>query len=224
MREKVQPRMTQLEQSQMPEGIQQLMNDLQENPDQAFLQMAYELYGEEAIPFFETAMQYIYGDQGAPTGEPQEPQVDDEGWEIELDPEDRSALDFVREQREDAAYSDAIGQLAEAYPDSFPEGADVDSVKALISPFVVAADGDLASGFELYNEWLDSIESGAVTPEEAADAAEQGLEPSQITPQVLGNGGLAPGAPTLKQGQGLGDAVQEMLDDLRASKGPPSLG
>lgn len=226
-REKVQPRMTELEQGQMPEGISQFLNDLNETPDKAFLQMAYELYGEDAIPFFQTALQYAYGDtsgQAPDANVPgqQEPQGD-EGWEIDLDPDDRQALDFVKEQREDQAYDGALGEVLKQYPDHFPEGADLDAVRGLLSPFVVAADGDLAAGFDLYENWLDSLEPGQATEQNAETAAE-GVDASAITPQVLGDGGLAPGAPVVKQGQDLGDAVTEMLSDLRASKGPPALG
>lgn len=225
LRETWQPRVTQLEQGQMPEGISQFLDDISkpETADQAFLQMAYELYGDDALPFFETALQYAYGDQGQqPQGDQgQQPVQQEDGFEIDLDPEDREILDEVKAEREDARYKAALSEFQAEHKD-LPE--DVDRLMAVLSPFVLAAEGDIDEGYQLYTEWRQAVDSGQVTEEQAADAAEAGIKPEELTPQTLGLQGQSPGTPVVKQGQSIGEAVEELMADMRASGGPPALG
>lgn len=218
VRTKVQPYVTRLEQSQAPEGAVDLFTDFQEAPQETFLAVAAELYGDDALPYFEAILDELGG--GDPQAQQGEPPAQPQGQQ--LSPEAQEAIDYVNAEREDQEYTADVSDLVAANKGAFPED-DVEKAKQLISPFVYTADGDLDQAFEQYRQWASEIGAGNVSPADAAAASEQGITPDAI-PSVLGDG-ANPAVPANKQyGGDIGSAIDDFLAEERAKKAPPPVG
>lgn len=210
MREKVQPHTTKLEQDvaslrdAVPEGLQQFWSDLGENPDDALVKLAAEVYpdNDEAAEIFKVAIKYAAQNPEASDAEVAEAaatHVEEGGtadeFEVELDPEDRERLNYVDRKMledEDAAYRADLDKLQEDNPDDFPRDAegkplwDTEKLVKIMSPFIVAAPEEMDDeeamehAFNAYKEARALIMGGEPGTEDAAAEAAASLSPEQI--------------------------------------------
>lgn len=223
LREKVQPYVTDLEQrSQVPAVAAKLYEDLSsDSPDETFFQVAEELFGEDvADRLFEA-----YSGESDENPDEIVEEAKAEQDEPELPEDVRRATEFYVAQQEEQAYEDAVTAARESHADLFPEQLDDEAVGRLLGPFVATADGDMDQALEAYTEWSALLAAGQVSPEDAAAAAAEGLDPDQVPdlPAPV-EGGTNPATPVQREYGSIGDAVDDFAAELRAKNAPPPVG
>lgn len=227
LRSKVQPRMTQLEQTiANSENARQLWDAFQENAPAAYAAITRELYGEEAAQAaLETLEQRLNGQPQTPppaepvteTPQPAAPAYDPSTM---LSPEEVQAW---RHEQELRAYDAAIEEIT-----SRPENADIDPNR--LHTFVAAADGDFDEAIQRYRAdtaqvliqyGLDPSTATPAQVDRATQIAES--EAAGGAPPVVGNdaGGATPSAtPTVTDyaAQGLSpqQALHKAIEDAAA--------
>lgn len=186
LRTRIQPRMTQLEQSAAEHrDAQILMNDLINSPDETMTKLAAELnWTPEQV-----------AEQVAAAAEPSTPTT--------LDPRVERAVALIEQQENEALYMEQFNQIKAANPDI------VDDV---YHQLVIAANGNFDQATQLYNHTVELL--GPKAPE---------ADPAAPAPQVLGGDGLTT-PPIQKEYKNLGDAVDDFLNDLKATADPPPVG
>lgn len=198
LREKVQPRITQLEQAQTPEEAAVLYSQLQENPLDTYVKLTEALYGEEASQKVAAALNDYYGLND-------DEDFDYEGEEqVQQDPELTQVKEIVLAQEREKAYNAKIDELKAEHPQ-----VDGDA----IAPFVVSAEGDWDLALKEYLKWYESMEAKfkpqqEVTPEQVPDA-----------PQTLGGGPSTP--PIKKEYKSIDDALDDFFAEEAAKQAPP---
>lgn len=212
LRDKVQPYVTQLEQRSKPseemEIAGQLYSDLREDPGSTYLAITEELFGTEASTAIQAALAESFGieEEGDTTG----PGPNAE--EADLDPRVARLLakDEEREARE--AYDNALAQVKAKDPELDVE---------LFHPFVVSAEGDMASAYQGYKEWIGKAREHfgpQLSDEEVAAAAK-----AAQGPPVIGSDVRSPTTPPVqKRYSSMDQAIDDFLDEERSA--PPVVG
>jgi hypothetical protein len=249
LREVWQPHVTQLEQSQLPEGQRQFWSDFEGDPIQTTLALLGEqfetddagdvvlglaeaIYGPEAVDYFEAAIGHIDGE--GDDGDEYEDLGYDEGDEgdagADLPDEVRETLEWAQQQRaqqdeesELAEYQYAVKELHAQNAEAFPPGTTPEKASELLAPFVFTHDGDIDAALESFKQWTGALQSGAATGEEAAAASAAGLTPQDLAaPSALGGGPQA-APPTQQQYGSIGEAAADFARELRAKNAPPTV-
>lgn len=199
LREKWQPHVTKLEQdlaSARP-GVA-LHNDFVNDPDNTFVAVAQELWGDDA----HDKLQELFASQNPETPPPaaNEPPPQDPRVTAMVE-----AYEVSEQQRQ---YQDLLTQTKTANPD-------VEIVDALFHPFVIAADGDFSEAVPTYQAWLTEARSHLGSPP----------PPSTPPPSTLGSdtpGGPPP--PVQPRYATIDEALDATLDEMRSSRQPAPVG
>jgi hypothetical protein len=216
LREKQQPRMTELEAAAASPGIE-LWNDLETDSTKTLRDLFVSVYGGDDP---DTAAQAAAAFDGlfeqetastTTTTTPPEPSA--------LSDEDRELIEWARskrdgEMRESAAteYEQAKAALMAAHPADLTE-----FDLTVIDPFITATQGDMEAALTLYKEWKGKV-AGPV-PE---------TQPTKTAPPVLGSEAATAATPPTataytKYGQ-LDDALDNFTSRLAADSAPPVIG
>lgn len=213
MREKYQPYVTKLEQDSAPNrDATRLYESFVEDAPGTFTAVANEIYGPEAA---QKMLDALDESPSEPTDTPEEA-ADALGVDLdELPLEARQAIEFVQEQRQEAAYKEAISEVKEDLLDD-----DVELVEDLFHPFVAAADGDFRLAAENYNEWFKrgAEQFGIKVPDPNEVPDPDVTPPPTINPKAGGN---VSAPPTQTQGQSLDDALDEFFAENPSA--PPTV-
>jgi len=159
LREKWQPRMTQLEQTaaQATES-QRLMNDLINSPNETMEALAAELNWTPQQLQQVVEEQVYEPTQETPT----------------VDPRVQNMLEHFEQQQAQSAYDQEMNRAVERHPGLKPD---------LFHPFVSAADGDFDNAYQMYENWVGEWNTNAATPAEAAPPT-LGGDAGSTTPPV----------------------------------------
>lgn len=199
MREKVQPRMTELETGFKP--ARELYDDFTAQPQETLLDIIEELYGEERAQAFEKLL----------SAEAAETPPAEDAETTPLPPEVQALVDQDRERKQAEQYQQFTDAIKTEY------GLDDDDI-ALIHPHIVSASGDAEKAVASYRAYVAKFTAKhGVTPAEA--------EAAEAAPATLGADGTAVATPpgtakVYKDYSQLGDAVDDFL--AANSKGAPS--
>lgn len=145
LREKIQPRMTQLEQ-QAAEArqAQTLMNDLINDPSSTMEALAAELNWSPQ------QLQQVVEQE---IEEPTQQQV--------VDPRVQQAVEYYESQQAEQAYESEMNRLVSQHPGLRPD---------LMHPFVVTADGDFDQAYSLYENYVEATRQAFAPPAEEQTA------------------------------------------------------
>jgi hypothetical protein len=202
MRESVQPHVTQLEQKVSEygkyENAHKLWDDLSADPQQTWLAVTAELYGDDVA----LALAERLG-----VGAEEESEETPDGVEPQLTREQQEALDWANSQRNAQLWQSEMSRVSQAHNFS-----DVD--EELFAGCLVAANGDFDQAAQIYArqeqrlmERLGQNMPTATTEQEEAP-----------TPPILGatqTGVTAP--PVQKEYKSIADAVDDFLAEERAN-------
>lgn len=202
LREKVQPRVTQLEQAQAPNrAAERLYEDFTNSPIDTYYSVTEELFGTEAA---EAVKASLAGDEGSPDVD--DDILDDPDADLSsLPPEAREAIEYIQDQRQEKAYQAEIDRIQHDKPD-------LDLDPELFSPFVMAADGDLEVAVENYEAFLSRF----------GPKAEGEAPPPPEAPPTVGQdrtGATTP--PTEKHYDSLDEAMDDYFAETREA--PPTI-
>lgn len=207
LRQTVQPHVTKLEQSRLPEEASQLWTDLNENPMQAYATLTQELFSEqpEYIEAIRNALEQA--DQGGQAPE-ETGTYDYQTPQQQLPPEVLEATQAYQEQKALEDYDAAHQAVASQYPDAHLDDDHFHS-------FVVAADGDFDQAALEWKQsgWPEFIASREqVTPAEVPD----------LPPTTIPEGGGHSEQP-VQQNESLNDAIDGFFAEQR-EQAPPAVG
>lgn len=209
MREKVQPRVTQLEQQVAGlSDAQEYYNDLTTDPGKTWVSLTHEILGDDLAGKVLAAL----SDET-----PAEPAAATTATTTEtpsgLAPEDQQFLAKMREKEAKAEYSAQV----EAF---VTEKADPSLKSRWFHPFVAAAGGNLEVAYGGYKEWVEDFKAGNTTATPAEAAAETAADP----PPTLNSGaGGAAQVPTVKKYRSMDDAIDDVWKDM-AGAAPSTVG
>lgn len=199
MREKVQPRMTQLETETAP--ARELYNDLLQDPAQTLADLVTEVFGEDVGQKFTG----LFGEETSAAPEtPAEPAAEIPDWAKPIVEERERA-------KAEAEYNAALEQFKAAHQDL------TDDDMELIHPFITATAGDLDAAYQGYSAWKERFTAAhGVTPQ--VDPT-----PARTAPPVLGNQAAPAAAPPVEKNY---KSIDEAMDDWFAEQksAPPVVG
>lgn len=216
MREKVQPRITQLEDGTKP--ARELYDDLLNDPQNTLAAVVSELYGEEVGTKFAA----LFGEEGegAPAGTTVEQAVEQAAAATADEPPEwaKPILEDYqsRKQREADEQARTAGEQAyqEVLADLRKNHADLtDADMELIHPFMAAAGGDPEAAYAGYQAYKEQV-AKALGVEPAAP------EPVAEPPAVLPSAGTTP-PPVQKNYPTLDAAMDDWFAERRAASPPP---
>lgn len=216
LREKVQPYVTQVEQRTAGnEKAAELYKDLHEDPEGTWYALTSEIFGEESATKLVDTYNQTLEATGDPAAAEEAAQEVAEQKTDALSPEDRAALDAIKNDRLEKEYHTAVDQFIEAQPEGSKP------VKELFHPHIVAAEGDLDAALASYQHAAEKLrEQYGITPEQVA--AQQ-----QEPPPTIGSEQQSAAASTTPQQKdyngNLNAAIDDMFDDLK-SGAPPTVG
>lgn len=204
LREKVQPYVTQLEQStQVNRDAERLWNDFTSEPVDTFGAVAVELFGQEKAD----ALRELLSQEDADV-DTEETLDDDTTLTIDDDelPEHvREAVEYVQNERQQREWDQAFNQVVS-------DNEDIDIPEELFYPFVTAADGDLDAAVDAYRGWYKTAqEKFGLNPPNPDDIPDP-------PPTVKTGNPTAP--PTERKGLTLDDAMDEFFAEQNA---PPTV-
>lgn len=195
LREKVQPRITELEQGTAQ--ARALWDDLLADPQQTLTDVIADIYGDEVAAALPDLLSGIPDEEEAPVPEPTEAPL----------PEHIQQMyeQFTADQQQ-RAYETELARVKAANPDL---------VDSLFHPFVVSTEGDFDRAVEAYKAFEDQARQRyGQAPPAAPDA-----------PAVVGTTGQGAAAPpTTKQYASIDEALEDTLADLRRAAAPPTVG
>lgn len=214
LRQRVQPRVTRLEQSVADlEPAKELYTAFEEDPGLTYLEITEELFGPEMAETVREELLQRFAEGEAPAVDEDLPGV--ERTQQELDPRVARAVERVEEQEEREAYERELRRIKEQ---------DSGLVDDDFHPFVLAAEGDFDKAYAGYKQWRDRVESryreqfGSSQETEESEAQEQ-------PPAVLGSDVQTPAAPpTEKRYESMDEALDDMIADIKANKAPQVVG
>ncbi len=231
LRQTVQPRVTQLEQTTKPNrDALKLWDAFQENPVQTYVQVAAELFGEDEAARIARIAQ---GEQEAepPAAAAPEQEWSDDGNEppsegdgpLSLDklpPEVREMVASKQAEEQRNQYYKLLDQLREDHADELPKDAKGEPVLDIdvFHPFVVSAGGDFEAAFQGYLNWSEKAGVQSTPSEEEAEAH------TEAPPAIDSTTRAAPGAvpPQEKQFGSLDEAMDSFFDEQQSP--PPTVG
>ena len=229
MRERYQPRMTQLEQQAAEAATARRLYDaFQEDPQAAYASVTNELYGPEAAGQALSALEAALQTRSAPVPPAPVAPVQAAPQAPAADPRVESMLSDWESQKAQAAYDTAVDGFV-----SRPENADINP--NLLHAFIAAADAEQgmdqmfnqAAGMYRAHEAAWAQAHGGAAPTTEQLAASTGQRPA---PNVLGSDTVATGAvPVQKEyrgQQGLDDAINDFMAANRRNggSGAPPIG
>lgn len=206
LREKVQPYVTQLEQSSSTDrNAKKLWDDFAENPVDTFIAVSEELFGDETKDAFINVL------SGEESGEESDDDYtghtadDDDSTTVELPEDVQEAVEWFQEEQRTREYRHELDRIKEDF-------SDVDLDEDLFHPFVVAADGDFETAIEGYKAWAEQAKEkyGINVPSEGDVTP----PPTTIGSTTTGN---AP-PPTEQNYDSIDDALDAFFDE---QKSPP---
>lgn len=192
LRTKIQPRMTQLEQTAAnARDAQQLYDAFVNDPDATTAAVLSDLYGPEAAQQWQQYNANPEPQEAAPVADPvNDPRIE-QMWR---DHEQTQALQV---------YESEMNRIVEANPGIEPE---------FLHPFVVTADGNFDQAVELYTDYVNRVQ--------AWNERQNPSEPEPDPVPVLGAGQTA--VPTQpNEVPKLGDAIKGWFDRQSAGDPPP---
>lgn len=214
MRERIQPRMTQLETETAP--ARELWSDITSDPLNTIRDLVEELYDEDTAEKF----MGLFGDPEeetppAPPAEPAEGDIPE--WAKPLIERERAQAQAAEREQQEQAYSTALGSLREAHPDLTDDdvGDGTPEKPGLIHPFVHAQDGDMEAAYAAYKVWKDRFA-------ELHGVAPASTERPTAPPVLGGEAAVASTPPVVKRGQSMADAIDEFMAEQRSA--PPVVG
>lgn len=203
LREKVQPRVTQLEQATAANrNAERLWNDFSENPIATYVAITNEILGEE---LGQEVVKILESQSEDPQGE-----VEEAIGTSDLPPEVQELVDEHKRNRAREAYDQRLAQAQADHPD-------VNIKPELIAPFVAAADGDFDAAVASYKSWLEDSRKELVGHVDEP--------PAEIAPPTIsGDTHAAPGAapPQEEHYESLDDALDAFFAEQKTA--PPAVG
>lgn len=218
MRERQQPRMTELEEGH--NEWNRLLNDVRADPKAAVRSFVDELFGEDVASKFDGLFE-----EATTPAEVETAAETVEATGAQLTPEQQEALDWARAERQRRAdeearqqseteYKSALDSMRAAHPDLTDDDMDA------IHPFIGSAGGDTEVAYGMYQAFLGKLRQrlGVADPEPA---------PAPVAPPVLGSE-AAPAAvpPTKTEYKTWADmdrALTDWQNEQRAGDPPPVL-
>lgn len=198
LREVWQPRVTQLEQSQLPEGAAKLWSDIND-PEKAaatYFALGGELFDPELAEILQGSAADYYQD---PAEETPDPEATPEPVEAERDPEVQRLIDleYERSYKTDVAAAIAEHEIPEKFQD-------------LIHPMIVSAQGRIPDAAAALKAKL-----------EAAGVLETPAAPETPAPPPVA-GAVPPAPPVAKNyGGDLKEAINDFFDQQQNVAPPP---
>lgn len=214
IREKIQPRITTLEQDYAKTAdARELYTDLQENPLETYYNVTAALFGEDVANRLIAEIQ--------PGNDPADPEIELEDGEGEIDLESLppSVRDLVAKQQE-ADSKEAFEGLIEDVKGREDVDSDNFDTQAF-SAALVAVDGNVENAVELYNKWEGRFK------ERYAPAEENTGEQIPAPPATLGSDTPSPATPEQPKQYTRFDQLDEAMDDMlneTRPAAPPAVG
>lgn len=211
LREKVQPRITQLEQAAAPAEASELWTDLNADPASTLNALIETVYGSDFAQQY--AALFDGGEEPETSPEPAAAATTTDAALAALSDEDREALAWAREQRvesQNKALASEYDQFKQGLKES--HGLEDDDLE-LIDPFLYGSADNPDLAIERYQAWKQRFGTPAETPA------------VPTPPPVLGGPGAAastpPPATEYTKFDQLGDALKAHLDRQKATTTPP---
>lgn len=198
LRERVQPRTTQLEQQLAgTKDAQQLYSNFQDDPISTYLAVSAELFGDD---YAQNLADQLSSDGDDDDTSVEEPSVmPDTTQPQELDPRIQALLDAEDMRNAQQAYDAEIARMQEIDPNLDPD---------LFHPFMAAAADDegwnTEQAHEMYQNWCEAVKQKLQPGDEEAPA-----------PPALGEGGQSETATAPKQ-----QTLKEAIDAFMAQNAP----
>lgn len=204
LRETVQPYSTKLEQ-QLAElkPAEQLYSDLVANPQDTFLAISEELFGEDGA---KAISEQLFGSQEEPVV------TNPETTQPAINPEDQAAIDWAKQQAITEQYNAEFERVKglDDYKDVPAEDWD------LFHPFVASAEGDFDAAAAGFAQWRSQVES-------RYKPAEEPPAPDPDAPATLGDVTTPPAPPIQKDYKNIDDAIEDFFSETRPAA-PPVVG
>lgn len=200
LRTEVQPYVTRLEQQTSElEAAGQLYNDLQSDPLQTYVDLTHEMLGDEIAEAVIATIRETAASNDAP----------DADTSPNTDPVvEQMKRDYIATQ-EQKEYADALAKAKSKHPDI---------VEDLFHPFAAATDGDMEAAYQGYKVWLEQAKQTFGTPEAPPPA------PTPAPPTLGSDTANPPAPPTQKQYRNIGEALDDMFDEIKVKTAPPTVG
>lgn len=211
MREKVQPRITELEEGSA--AARELYKDLIANPESTLAEVVTELYGEERPDVVEGFTKLF-----EPAPEPTPRLTPPEPTAAPVAPEDAEMREWYQAKRDEeareaqaAAYAELLQDMRTAHPDL--DDTDMD----LIHPFIASAQGDTEQAYAGYQAFQDQFKT-------KLGVTEPTPEPTPTAPAVLGTTAAAAAAPPVVEQYKTYDEAWDAWQAEKATTAPPVVG
>lgn len=199
LREKWQPRVTQLEQQvAASRDASRLYEDLRESPVETYLAMTEQLFGEEALTHAQQMFAIEQANQEAAAAQGTEAPP--------MDPRLQALLDREEQAQREAAYAQELATIRAQDPELQDE---------IFHPFVIAADGDFTAAHESYRAFV------AQAKQLYGGAAVESTPP----PTVVGTESAGTTAPPIApRFDSLDAALDDTLDEMNGRKSITPVG
>lgn len=224
LRSKVQPRMTQLEQSvAAADNAKQLWDAFQADPATTYAEITRELYGPE---HGQAALEYLEQRLTATPAPAETPPVAEPARQ-QFDPETQLSPDEVQAWRQEQELKQYDRALDEVLSD--PANKDID--RDLFHTYVAAAEGDFENAVARYRAHVAEvltrygIDPASATPAQQGAAAEvaEGEASTSAPPvmgsEVAGNGVNTPTQPEYRGTEGLHRAIEDATRQSLSKRG-----
>lgn len=215
LREDVQPYVTRLEQNRNEEA-ERLYAELNDRPGDTYLAITEELFGGDAAQAVQDALLGSFGVDdtqvfdGDDTDDDEPGDGDDETKQTpSLDPRLERMVQAFEQTEQQKAYASELARVK-----AVAEKDGVKVVDELISPFVVAADGDLATAYQGYKKFVGEWKQAFGEAPSAADV--EAAAPPPEAPPALGSDATGTTTPPVTQKyQNLDDALDAFFDETK---------
>ncbi len=197
LRERVQPRVTQIEQERSEYApARELYDDLRSDPETTLRAITGQLYGDDVAEAIAKLLDEGETEPGTPEAQPA-PELPREVQELIAERNERLAAE---------AYEAELARVKQQIPDL---------VEDEFHPFVVSAQGNMDKAVAVYQRWRQGVEERYGTPSAAQDPP----------PAALGSEGSSPVAPPVQQKyDSLDAALDATMDDLRRARDVTPVG
>ncbi len=216
MRENVQPRITQLEEGSAP--ARELWTDLQNDPDQALLDLVAARYGDEFVPNFQALFEQDAqdgADARAATTQEDAAQEEEERKATPLSAEQQELLDWAQTKRAEEQRAAGASEYEAFKAGLGTKHSLTERDLSLLDPFIYASPDDGDAAVSAYKAWLTAA---GVQPEVVVPVVP---EPPAVLGSEAAPGATPPVAPQYTKFSQLDDAVGDFMAEQRASSTPP---
>lgn len=205
LREKVQPRVTELEQATAGNRrANDLYQDFSDKPVETFVTVASELFDEDVTG---AIVKVLRGE--APAEDDLDLSELDDDDVAQLPAEEQEAIAWARDKQREEAYASELERVGKANPD-------VEIDEELFHPFVVAAGGDFDTAIGGYAKFVEQAKSkyGVNVPDPEAVPA---------PPNVIDASRQSPSTPPVQEEYGtIDDAIDAFFEEQKSP--PPVVG